>query len=91
MWKGVEIKNYWLDRRPNIFQMLDMYNPDVYQKWYICKPNLDAIPYLFNSQFYFLHKDGVWRTTTYNGETSQYSGYYDTWEEAYEHLMKRGK
>jgi hypothetical protein len=84
------MKNFWLDRRPKIVQMLDIYNPDVYQKWYICKPNPDANPYIgFSSQSLFLHKDGIWRTTTWVSETSQYSGYFDTWEEAYNCLMRK--
>lgn len=84
------MKNFWLDRRPKIVQMLDPYNSDVFMKWYIIKPNHDAVPFIgFNSNSYFLHKDGVWRSNTYNDKTSQYSGYYDSWEEAYERLMNK--
>ena len=84
------MKNFWLERRPKIVQMLDIYNADVYQKWYICKPNPDAVAYLgFVSQSLFLHNDGVWRGTTYNNATGKYSGYYDTYDEAYDHLMKK--
>lgn len=90
------MRNYWLDRRPKIAQVLDPYNPDVYHKWYICKPSPDAYQngYLYVGYGHtslFLHKDGVWRNTTYNVETEQYSGYYDSWEEAHDTLMKKGK
>lgn len=86
------MKNFWLDRRPKIVQMLDISDVEVYRKWYIYKPNPDANPYIgFSSKSLFLHADGVWRNTTWDSETSQYSGYYDTWEEAYNCLMKKIK
>lgn len=84
------MKNFWLDRRPKIIQVTDMHNPDIYMKWYVTKPNNDTPAFIgFGSSSYFLHWDGVWRTTTYNYFTEQYSGYYDTWEEAYERLMRK--
>lgn len=83
------MKNFWLNRRPQIIQISDIFN-DAYLKWYIRKLNRNITPFVgYGSDSYYLHKDGVWRTTTYNEKIGQYSGYYDTWEEAHAKLMEK--
>lgn len=69
------MKNFWLQRRPQIVQQLNPY-ADFYGKWYVYKSNDEL----------YLHADGVWRGTTFNA--GQYSGYFDTEEAAEETLAK---
>ena len=68
------MKNFWLDRKPRILQQL---NPhvDFYARWF------------WPSEF--LHKDGIWRSSTYNSTTGEYTGYFNSQEEAEDFLKMR--
>jgi hypothetical protein len=73
------MKNYWLQRRPSILQQLNLY-ADYYGKRYIFKRSDDL-----DSDLY-LHKNSVWRVTTFNINTGNYTGYFDTEKDAQETL-----
>jgi len=72
------MKNFWLERKPRIFQQLNPYG-DFYGRWFILK---EVIP----GQSQFLHKDGLWRSSTYNTITGEYTGYFTSQEEAEDFL-----
>lgn len=65
------MKNFWLARRPRICQQHNPY-ADFYGKWYIIKYSD-----LLGTDLY-LHKDGVWRVTTFNVDIGYYAGFYDS-------------
>lgn len=72
------MNNFWLDRRPQVYQQLNPY-ADCYGKYYV----LRGTDY---ESFEYLHRDGTWRSTPFNLTVGKYSGYYDTLEEAVETL-----
>jgi hypothetical protein len=80
------IINYWLARRPQIIQSLDPYTPDYYGKWYVIKI-IEDILYNPDQPHLYLHKDGVWRESTFNNITGSFDGYYDSFEEAESALL----
>lgn len=69
------MKNFWLLRRPRIYQQLNPY-AEFYGKWYIMKRS-DTV----GSDLY-LHSDGIWRVTTFNINRGDYTGYYDNLKDA---------
>lgn len=80
--------NAWLERMPKIYQQSNPY-ADYYGRFYVSKGSP-------NSSLY-LHKDGIWRTTTFNPQLGEYSGYFITRKEAEEaienekRLVKKGR
>jgi hypothetical protein len=69
------MKNFWLLRKPRICQQINPY-ADFYGKWYVIKRS-----YTQNSDVY-LHRDGVWRVTTYNVLIGKHTGYFNTEQDA---------
>jgi len=76
------MRNYWLARRPRILQ--NSMSPDYHGKWYIIKiiENVLFWGYDQDNPHIYLHKDGIWRDSTWNEVTRDYDGYYDTFEDA---------
>ena len=68
------MKNFWLRRRPRIYEQINPY-ADHYGKWYAIKYSESL-----NTDLY-LHRDGVWRFTTFNINAGEYTGYFNTREE----------
>jgi hypothetical protein len=73
------MKNFWLERKPRIFQQLNPY-ADFYGRWFVFKEV---------GQSLFLHKDGIWRSSTYNPTSGEYTGYFTSQEEAEDVLKMR--
>lgn len=69
------MKNFWLSRKPKICQQTNPY-ADFYGKWYIMKRS-----YTQETDLY-LHRDGIWRVTTYNILIGEYTGYFNSRHEA---------
>jgi hypothetical protein len=64
------MKNYWLNRKPKILKLNNPGHLISHGKYYI------------SGREGYLHKDGIWRGSAINWDTYQWSGYYDTFEEA---------
>jgi len=75
------MKNFWLLRRPRIYQQTNPYT-DEYGKWFVLKYS-NAV-----GTDLYLHKDGVYRVTTFNSQAGEYTGYFDTEDEAKEAIKK---
>jgi len=83
------VRNFWLDRRPKIHMNSNPYDSDSYGKWYICKPDGEMMTiYGPSPKFIYLHKDGSWRSSTYDPVRGKYSGFYNSEREAEEILQK---
>lgn len=78
------MRNFWLQRRPRICQQTNPYT-DHYGKWFVLKYS-DAV----DTDLY-LHRDGVYRVTTFNIEAGIYTGYFDTYSEAEEAVEAQKK
>ncbi len=72
------MKNCWLvNKNKVVIEQLNI-DPNIPQhgKWYISKP-------ISSNKSKYLHKDGIWRDSTVN-EKDEYTGYFDSKEEAEE-------
>lgn len=74
------MKNFWLLRRPRIYQQVNPY-AEYYGKWYVIKHS-DSL-----GADLYLHRDGIWRVTTFNINCGDYTGYFDTKEDAEDALL----
>ena len=85
------MKNYWLNKRDWIATVNMVENKDntFYGKWYVsgyfekdlnCVVTGDTFFNNYNYPYFHLHKDGTWDKST--RKNNEWSGYYDTKEEA---------
>lgn len=89
------MKNYWLERKDStieIKQVIPSIGTAFSGKWYIAKSKTmpDSMDDWLWSEDYgtnYLHSDGKWRRCTVN-EDGEYTGYFDTIEDAEKALYR---
>lgn len=89
------MKNYWLERRGwtiEVKQVIPSIGTAFAGKWYVAKckespKNMDDWCWSEDYGTSYLHKDGQWRRCTVN-EDGEYTGYFDTEEDARKALYR---